>query len=224
MDRRARLEFRARRRTAQTEVSVQHRQKCLCHRARVSVPRGRTVSMVDCSAMTIWDSRRIVKELADPPRRQRIATSFWRAADPQSKALATAQLARALHFREESIRKLPAERKGELLLARAQQPEMERALEMAIMQYHTSEASEMMAAFLDRWKIPHENGAIETDDYAAPTADQVREAVGDLGERFDSRDIALYLASAGLLMGDQWREATWPVVDEMAANLSKSEG
>ena len=165
-----------------------------------------------------------MKELADPARRQKIATSFWRAADPQSKALATAQLARALRFREESIRKLPVERKGELLLARAQQPEMEKALEMAIMQYHTSEASEMMGAFLDRWKIPHVKGAIETDDYETPTADQVREAVTELGDRFEPRDIALYLASAGLLMGDKWREAMWPVVDEMAAKLLKGEG
>jgi hypothetical protein len=171
--------------------------------------------------MTDWDSRRIVKELADAPRRQRIGASFWRAADPQSKAMATAQLARALRFREESIRKLPIARKGELLLSRAQQPEMERAIEMAIMQYHTSEASEMMAAFLDRWKIPHENGAIESDEYETPSADAVREAVTELRARFDPRDIALYLASAGLLMGDKWREATWPVVDELAADLKE---
>jgi len=174
--------------------------------------------------MTTWDSRRIMKELADPARRQRIGTSFWRAADPQSKALATAQLAKALRFREESIRKLPLERKGDLLVARFQQPEMERALEMAIMQYHTSEASEMMGAFLDRWKVPHENGAIETDEYETPTTDQVREAVTELQSRFEPRDIALYLASAGLLMGDKWREATWPVVDEMVKERVKSEG
>jgi hypothetical protein len=169
--------------------------------------------------MTTWDGRRIVKELADPARRQKIATSFWRGADPQTKAVATAQLAKALRFREESIRKLPVERKGEQLLSRAHQPEMEQALEMAIMQYHTSEVSAMMAEFLDRWKIPHVNGAIESDEYETPTADEVRGAVSELRERFDPRDIAVYLASAGLLMGDKWREATWPVVDELAATL-----
>ena len=28
-------------------------------------------------------------------------------------------------------------------------------------------------------------------------------------------NVALYLASAGLLMGEEWQKATWPVVDEI---------
>jgi hypothetical protein len=32
--------------------------------------------------------------------------------------------------------------------------------------------------------------------------------------------VAIYLASAGLLMGDDWRAATWPVVDEIAPGLA----
>jgi hypothetical protein len=74
----------------------------------------------------------------------------------------------------------------------------------------------MMAAFLDRWHVPHENGSIESDDYTPPTADQVRDAVRELEATYDKRDIALYLASAGLLMGDKWAEATLPVVEEMS--------
>jgi len=70
-----------------------------------------------------------------------------------------------------------------------------------------------MAAFLDRWNIPHENGSIETEDYAVPSADQVRDAVKELG--FDRQDVAIYLATAGLLMADAWRDATWPVLEEM---------
>ena len=73
----------------------------------------------------------------------------------------------------------------------------------------------MLGAFLDLWNIPHTNGAIEVDDYKTPTSGQVRDAVHQLESRYDKRDIALYLASAGLLMGVAWREATWPVVDEM---------
>jgi hypothetical protein len=64
------------------------------------------------------------------------------------------------------------------------------------------------------------NGSIEGDDYAAPSEEQVREAVKAV-DGFQPRDVAIYLASAGLLMGDDWRAATWPVVDELAAKLEK---
>jgi hypothetical protein len=74
----------------------------------------------------------------------------------------------------------------------------------------------MMGAFLDQWKVPHENGSIENDDYAPPTSDQVRDAVKALEGTYDKADVRLYLATAGLLMADAWRDGTWPVVDEMA--------
>jgi len=72
-----------------------------------------------------------------------------------------------------------------------------------------------VAAFLDQWKIPHVNGSIEVDDYPAPNEAQVREAVAAVEQ--PKEDVRLYLAAAGLLMGDDWRAATWPVVDEMAS-------
>jgi hypothetical protein len=163
----------------------------------------------------MWTARRILRELADEDRRQRILRAFWRYADPPTKAGTTAQLAKALHFREETIRKMPAEKKSELLASRMASSEFEQALETALMQYHTHEANEMMAAFLDRWGVPHVKGTIEAEEYSTPKVDAVRDAVRELGSRFDRRDIAIYLASAGLLMGDAWREATWPVVDEL---------
>ena len=59
------------------------------------------------------------------------------------------------------------------------------------------------------------NGSIEVDDYKVPAAGQVRDAVHQLESRYDKRDIAIYLATAGLLMAGDWREAVWPVVDEL---------
>jgi hypothetical protein len=47
----------------------------------------------------------------------------------------------------------------------------------------------------------------------------VRAAARDLSD-FPPRDVAIYLASAGLLMGEGWRDSTWPVVDEMAGALT----
>ncbi len=166
----------------------------------------------------MWTARRIIKELADHDHRRRILVAFWRFGDDTAKLIAVAQLAKALHFREESIRKMPVEKKADLFASRASGPEFEQALDAALMHYHTHEQSALLAAFLDHWKIPHVNGSIESDDYSAPSADQVREAVRELNT-FPSRDVAIYLASAGLLMGEDWRASTWPVVDEMAGSL-----
>ncbi len=163
----------------------------------------------------MWSARRIFKELVDPDRRKQVLCDFWRHAEPTSKAMATAQLARALHFRAETLRKLPVEKRAELLASRIGDPEFDQHLETALMLYHTHEAKEMMSAFLDKWGVPHVNGSIEVEEYTAPNADQVRAAVRDLEGTYDKRDIALYLASAGLLMTDAWRDATWPVVDDI---------
>jgi len=167
----------------------------------------------------MWNARKIIKDLADPERRRRILVAFWRFGDDTAKLIAVAQIAKALHFREESIRKMPLEKKADLFASRATAPEFEQALDTALMHYHTHEQNALLAAFLDHWKIPHVNGSIEVEEYTAPSVDQVRDAVKSI-DIFDPRDVAIYLASVGLLMGEQWRAATWPVVDEMAAVLS----
>lgn len=167
----------------------------------------------------MWTSRRILKELADSDRRRRILTAFWKSGEPGSRLLATAHLAKALHFRDETLRKMPADKKADLLASRIGSPEFDQFLEMALMQYHTGQKAEMMAAFLDKWGVPHVNGSIESDDYTAPTADQIRAVVTELAPTYERRDVAIYLASAGLLMDAGWRESAWPVVDQMSADL-----
>ncbi|HEX8254979.1 MAG TPA: hypothetical protein VF846_17690 [Thermoanaerobaculia bacterium] len=163
----------------------------------------------------MWNARRILKELADADRRRAILTHFWKHADTHHRMVVQAHLAKAMNFREETIRKMPPEKKADLLAARAGTPELEQFFEMALMQYHTREKATMMAAFLDRWNVPHENGSIESDEYTVPNTDQVRDAAKALEPEYDRTDIRLYLATAGLLMEEQWREATWPVVDEL---------
>jgi hypothetical protein len=162
----------------------------------------------------MWTARRILKELADPDRRRAILASFFKHADLQHKMIVQMQLAKSLHFREESIRKMPPEKKADLLASRIGVPEFDQYLEMALMTYHTTQKSEMLGAFLDRWGVPHENGSIESDDYKVPSADDVRAATRELSQ-FDPADVKLYLATAGLLMADDWRDSTWAVVEEL---------
>jgi hypothetical protein len=168
----------------------------------------------------MWDTKRILTELADTPRRHDIAAAFWRYAEPQARMLTTAQLATMLHFREETIRKMTADKKADLLAGRAASRELEQAFETALMIYHTKNKAELLAAFLDEWQIPHVNGSIEVDEYPTPTTDQVRAAVEKQREKFAPRDIAVYFATAGLLMGTEWADALWPVVDELAPSLT----
>src|SRR4029079_7705534 len=123
---------------------------------------------------------RIFKDLVDSDRRRRVLTSFWKHAEPTTKLLASAHLARAMHFREETLKKMPAEKKADLLASRIGAPEFDQFLDAALLQYHTHHATEMMAAFLDKWGVPHVNGSIEGDDYKAPTAEQVRAAASEL--------------------------------------------
>ena len=163
----------------------------------------------------MWTARRILKELADTDRRRAILTHFWKHADQQNRMVVQMHLARAMNFREETIRKMPPEKKADLLASRMGAPELEQFLEMALMLYHTHEKKAMMGAFLDRWNVPHDNGSIESDDYTPPNADAVRSAVKELGDAYDPKDVRIYLATAGLLMDDKWQEATWPVADEM---------
>ena len=165
----------------------------------------------------MWTSRRILKELADNDRRREILVAFWKNGEPQSRLLASAYLAKALHFRDETLKKMPAEKKADLLASRIGASEFDQFLEMALMQYHTHRKGELMGAFLDRWGIAHKNGTIEADDYPTPSIEQVRSAVRELEGTYEKREIALYLATAGLLMGEEWRASTWPVVDEMEA-------
>lgn len=163
----------------------------------------------------MWTARRILKELADSDRRRAILSTFWKHAETQHRLIVQMQLAKLLNFREETIRKMPPDKKADLLASRIGIPELDQYLEMALMQYHTTQKNEMMASFLDRWNVPHENGSIESDEYTVPTPEQVRDAANE--SSFDATDVRIYLATAGLLMAEGWRDATWPVVDEMTS-------
>lgn len=161
----------------------------------------------------MWTARRILKELADADRRRAILTTFWKTAEMQHRLIVQMQLAKSLNFREETVRKMPPEKKADLLASRIGVPEFDQYLEMALMTYHTTQKNDLLAAFLDRWNVPHENGSIESDDYKVPSTDDVRTAAKELTQ-FDPADVKIYLATAGLLMGEEWRDSTWPVVDE----------
>lgn len=171
---------------------------------------------------TDWNARTILKTICDQPLRQAVLESFWTSAEDNTRAQTLIQLASNLHFRPETMRKASVQRKAELLGSRLAAHEFEEALEIALMTYHTTKSKELLAAFLDEWGIPHDDGTIEADAYSIPSTTQIESAVEKLRDRFSMREIILYLATAGLLMGGAlpgWREAAWPVVDRLITQL-----
>jgi hypothetical protein len=162
-----------------------------------------------------WSARRIARELADAERRRALLVAFWRHADAGSRLAAQAFLAKAFNVRPATLGKMPPERKAELLAARLGAVDCEAFVEAGLLQHHLHHAKPLMAAFLDHWGIAHDDGEIKTETPQAPESAAVRDAVSALAGSFDRADVRLYLASAGLLMGEDWRAATWPVVDEM---------
>src|SRR5947207_15892127 len=85
----------------------------------------------------MWSARRILTDLTDRTRRRAILTAFWRYGDDAAKAMAAVQLARALHFLDETIRRMSIEKKAEQLAGRAGAAEFEQTFETALMLYHT---------------------------------------------------------------------------------------
>jgi hypothetical protein len=163
-----------------------------------------------------WPARRILRELCSPERRREILTSFWTHGDAASRRMAQAQLAKSLNFREGTLGKLPPEKKADMLAGRLTLAEYEPHFEAALLTFHVVERRELMGAFLDAWGIRHTDGSIEDDEYTVPSRDSVEAAVTTLSERFPAEDVMLYVATAGLVMGQglpEWRGATWPVVD-----------
>lgn len=163
-----------------------------------------------------WPARRILRELCSPERRREILTSFWTRGDAASRRMAQAQLAKSLNFREDTLRKLPPEKKADMLAGRLALAEYEPHFEAALLTFHVVERRDLMGAFLDAWGIRHTDGSIEDDEYTVPGRESVETAVATLSGRFPAEDIMLYVATAGLVMGQglpEWRTATWPVVD-----------
>jgi|CXWL01.1.fsa_nt_gi hypothetical protein len=160
-----------------------------------------------------WLARRIYLELCDTERRRAIARAFWRFASPEERAQAAAALAQAMRFREPALRKAPVEKRADWLLARLNDPRFGQFFEVALVAYHTGIAKELLAACLDQWGVPHKDGLIEAEEPPIPSEEAIESSLPGLAERFPMPDLLLYLASAGLLMGDAWAKACWPVVD-----------
>ena len=110
------------------------------------------------------------------------------------------EVAKALKFRPQAIRKLPmaqrARKARQILLARGN---AELCYEL-FGSYLLKERKELVTGFLDATGVEHEDGMIQDLDHNKPDAKKVAAAVEELDAKFDPEDVTLYLS----LCAEQW--------------------
>lgn len=128
---------------------------------------------------------------------------FW--ADDQSteqQVEAVAAIAAHMKFRTKSVLALADERKAKYL---ATLPTIsDTVAARALVNYHLERQRPMMAAFLDRVGISHEDGLIADDQVAKPDEVTVRAAAAELTVTFPAEDVALYLGTLVSQDPDTW--------------------
>jgi hypothetical protein len=149
----------------------------------------------------------------DPETRRLAAETNYEVDDESARLEADMAIAAALRYRPQAVRKLPASKRvGYLLRAVRPGDSLASSLLLAL---HLGHRAPMLAAFLDRLGIEHEDGAIRDDKLEPPAAESLAAAVTGLYERFPREDVDLYLSA--LIALDQH---TWVHLPEAIERLS----
>lgn len=141
----------------------------------------------------------------DVETRRIAAGSLYEQADDDASDRREAEnaIAKALRFRPESVRKLPAARRADYL-ARVVCPDDSLASSLLIA-LHLVHRRPMLSAFLDELGIPQHGGLIDSGHEIDPLdAAQLESAVARLRESFPTAEVELYLASLAAMDADVW--------------------
>jgi len=138
----------------------------------------------------------------DPETRRLAAETIYEVQDESSRLEADMAIAAALRYRPQAVRKLPAAKRVGYLL-RAVRPDDSLASSL-LLALHLGHRAPMLAAFLDRLGIEHEDGAIRGDKLEPPAAEALASAVAGLYESFPSEDVDLYLSALIALDQQTW--------------------
>jgi len=118
------------------------------------------------------------------------------------------EVAAALKFRPQAIRKLPMEKRAKkarsILLSKAR---AELCYEF-FGTYLIQKRRELVTGFLDATGVEHEDGMLATLDTNQPDPQKIASTVAELDAKFEPDDVTLYLA----LCAEQW-----PMIPELDA-------
>ncbi len=154
---------------------------------------------------TLW--RRL-----DSSRRREAALAFWESPEtaPEDRDLAEGELARRLHFRPQSVRKLPRERKARYLAEWGNPPGI---LVQLMLQQWLLNRRPMLIRFLDTLRIPHREGLFEEDAFPIRSRDDLARAADVLYAEFPEDEVDLYLSYLLEAEPEHWPELG-PVLEE----------
>jgi hypothetical protein len=152
--------------------------------------------------LTEFRPSRLWKKLS-AERRMAAAELFW--ADDQSteqQIEAVGALAAHMKFRAKSVVALPLEKKAKYLSTLPAVSDTVAA--RALVNYHLARQRPMMAAFLDKLGIAHEEGLISEVNVTKPDAAALAAAAADLSGRFPAEDVTLYFNTLVSQDPDTW--------------------
>ncbi len=140
-----------------------------------------------------------------PERKLVAAAAFWQddgALAEQAEAVTL--IAQRIKFRPKSVLSMSADRKARRLAALAGLSEAVAA--RLLVSYHLEQQRPLMSRFLDLLEIPHEDGLISEEEFAAPSADQLRVAAQTLAAEYPPEDVALYFSTLRWQDPETWGE------------------
>ena len=113
------------------------------------------------------------------------------------------EVAKALRFRPQAIRKVPMPKRAAKARRLIEGPKNSELAYELFGTYLVKTKKELVTGFLDATGVVHEDGMIEDLDAAAPDPAKLEGALKELDGKFDTADVTLYLA----LCVEMWPEA-----------------
>ena len=135
---------------------------------------------------------------------------IYRALSDQGFGPLDGEVAKALKFRPQMIKKLPMEKRARQARRLLEGPANAELCYELFGTYLVKTRKELVTAFLDATGVVHEDGMIQDVDSVAPAAEKIPEVVKELDARFAPEDVTLYLAlCVEMWPGAPALEAAW---------------
>ncbi len=127
--------------------------------------------------------------------RLRACLAIWRSKDVSGPVRADIllALAKALHFREKSLKAQPDTKKAHWLLAQSGQPDFRRFHGDLVGALLLTEHAEMIEAFLEVQGIPHRGCFLEEAGDKLPTAESLCQGIRNIRQTWGDWSTCLYL-------------------------------
>lgn len=137
--------------------------------------------------------------------RQDAAAAFWKEPPQEALAGALGAIIKARHLRPQVARTLPVTERTRILATLLDPGEAVAA--SLLVALHLAERRKLLAAFLDRLGLPHEDGVLKDDDTQPPApidASAVHTAAAAVRATFPAHQVDVYFNTLWLQDPERW--------------------